>query len=156
MKIFTLMLAFLPTFALAETDIGDRLRAEYQTLRAFVSKLEPDFEVAGYLLGKSYGDHEILWHLEEDPNESEMIRILRDKGDKEQAFSISFHTGTHIVRDHHVIRRFVGPDMTGWRNDTADSSSGEYFGTQGTRRPSLDTRDREILRDWDIELFDEK
>ncbi len=122
-------------------------------MRALVEKLEPEFVVGGYLKGKKYGDHELLWKLAGEPGEAEVIRIFRDK-EGMKSFEITFHHNDHIVKGREVIRRFVGPGISGWRNDTIDSQTLEYLGSQGARRPMLDSRDREILKQWDIELFE--
>ncbi len=143
---------FFSWTATASTEIGQRVQGEFSRLRAVVSQLTPEFQVGGYLNGKSYGDHEILWALSEDPSRSEVIRIYREKGANEQPMVVSFHRSTLIAPGRTVIRRFVGPGLTGWRNDTVDVDSGEYLGSQGNESPLLDARDREILKKWDIEL----
>lgn len=148
-----LTVSFLSLPAHASGEIAARVHAEYSRLRALVSTLEPEFEVGGYLKGKSYGDHELLWHISEDPADSEVIRIFRDKAGHE-SFDVTFHRNQAIVPGRTVIRRFVGPNPTGWRNDTIDAETREYLGSQGTRRPRLDPREEEILRKWDIELFE--
>ncbi len=148
------ILSLSATAAPRQEEIPERLRSEYFRLRALVEKLEPDFEVAGYLKGKTYGDHELLWHIEPGMQDAEVIRIYREKGDREQAFDVTFHYSTAIVRERTVIRRFVGPTFTGWRNDTMDVETGEYLGSQGTSFPHLDARDKQILGQWDIQLFE--
>ncbi len=149
------LFAFTATFsspALGSEAISQRLQSEFHRLRELVVHLEPEFEVGGYLKGKSSGDHELLWRTSDTGTDSEVIRIYRDKGDKEQAFGVTFYRNDVIVKGRTVIRRFVGPAATGWRNDTIDAHSGEYLGSQGASEPALDTRDEEILRHWDIRL----
>lgn len=146
----------LPSLSLpahASERIAWRLHSEYARLRALVEKLEPEFEVGGYLKGRRYGDHELLWRLAVDEGDSEVIRIFRDKAGHE-SFDVTFHRNQAIVPGRTVIRRFVGPNPTGWRNDTIDAETREYLGSQGARRPRLDEREEEILRQWDIELFE--
>ena len=156
-----LTVAFFSLPAHASERIAGRLHSEYARLRALVEKLEPEFEVGGYLKGRRYGDHELLWRLAEEPGcssahlrcDAEVIRIFRDKAGHE-SFDVTFHRNQAIVPGRTVIRRFVGPNPTGWRNDTIDADSREYLGSQGARRPRLDRREEEILRQWDIELFE--
>jgi len=156
MKAFLLALVSLAatfsTPAFGSEAISQRLQSEFSRLRELVTRLEPEFEVGGYLKGKSYGDHELLWRTSDTGTDAEVIRIYRDKGDKEQAFDVTFHRNDVIVRGRTVIRRFVGPASTGWRNDTIDAHTGEYLGSQGASAPRLDARDEAILRQWDIRL----
>jgi hypothetical protein len=153
MKLLFLVFALFTASAHASPEISQELKSEFERLRSTVSKLTPEYEVGGYLAGKRYGDHELLWHLAKTPGDPEVIRIYRDKGDSEQALDITFHHSAMIVRDRTVIRRFVGPAMTGWRGDTMDAATGEYLGSQGATQPLLDPRDRQILEQWGIRLF---
>ncbi len=141
------------TELLADSGISARLANEYARLRARVEATVPDSLVGGYLKSKSFGDHQLLWKLAEEPGDTEVLRIFRPKGPGVPALDVTFHFSRYIVRDRTVIRRFVGPSTTGWRNDTVDVESGEYLGSQGATHPVLDLRDREILKTWDIELF---
>lgn len=146
MKFLILALALFTSVARAETDIGQEVRQQFDRMRAVVSKMKPEFAVGGYLNGKSFGDHEVLWHLE-PAGDAEVIRIYRKKKNG-QAFDITFHRNDAIVRGRTVIRRFVGPSPTGWRNDTVDADTGEYLGSQGQEEPLMDKRDREIFKRW--------
>lgn len=145
--------ALLSATAHASGSIGQRIDSEFQRLKALAGSLEPEFEVGGYLKGKRYGDHELLWHLAEEEGDAEVIRIYRDKPGHE-SFDVTFHRNQAIVPGRTVIRRFVGPNPTGWRNDTIDAGTLEYLGSQGTRRPRMDAAEEAILRKWDIELFE--
>lgn len=154
MKKFVVMLFLsLPFLASAGTarsdrsDFGAEILAQYARMKSVASKLKPEFDVGGYLNGKTYGDHELLWHLAEEPGEAEVIRIFREKPDG-QAFDITFHRNNAIVPGRTVIRRFVGPVKSGWRNDTVDANTGEYLGSQGQTEPEMDKRDQEIMRRW--------
>lgn len=141
-----LLLALLALTARADSDPAQEVQTQFQRLRAVVSKLKPEFEVGGYLNGKRYGDHELLWHLE-PAGDAEVIRIYREKKNG-PAFDITFHRNNAIVPGRTVIRRFYGPSPTGWRNDTVDADTGEYLGSQGQEEPRLDKRDREIMERW--------
>lgn len=146
-KIITILFFSAHGFSASQ---GANLREEYDRLKATASALAPDFLVGGYLKGKNYGDHVFLWHLAEEKGEAEMIRILRKKSQGEQSFDITFHHNEVIVRGRSVIRRFLGPVSTGWRNDTIDFESGEYLGSQGASNPKVDARDKEIMNSWGI------
>lgn len=146
--------AGVSTIALAsEEQISRTLQDEFHRLYDLAAKTEPEFEVGGFLNGKSYGDHELLWRLADEPGEYDVIRIFRDK-EGSNSFDVTFYRADHIVPGVTVLRRFVGPGISGWRNDTIDYKTGEYLGSQGARRPALDARDREILKKWKIELFE--
>lgn len=150
-------LAFFPALAPASSgpeQISAKLQSEFRDLRALVQKLEPEFMVGGYLFGKRYGDHELLWHLASDSQGTDTIRLYREKSGGRKEFAVAYLRSTQIVEGRTVIRRFVGPVVGDWRNDTIDANSGEYLGSQGVRTPELDARDREILRKWKIELFE--
>lgn len=148
MSVLLLALTLFVSPARAGQEIGPEIQAQFQRLHSFVSALEPEFTVGGYLKGKSYGDHELLWHLATEPGEAEVIRVYREKGPSEQAFDITFHRNRAIVPGRIVIRRFVGPESTGWRNDTVDEETGDYLGMQGEVNPAVDARDQAILRKW--------
>lgn len=153
MKVLLVLASLLSPFtALASSEIAARIRTEYKQLRALVASWEPEYVVGGYMNGKDFGDHEILWRLGEEEGDAEVIRIYRDKGEGKESFSVTFHFGDHMIDGHTIIRRFIGPSFRGWRNDSVDAVTGEYLGSQGIDRPALDRRDREILRKWKIKL----
>jgi len=134
-------------------EISHTIISEYARLRKIVADLQPDSEVAGYLKAKEYGDHKLLWRISDKKGDNELIRIYRDKGPKQQAFVVDYFFSDAIADGRRVTRRFVGPAETGWRNDTVDFDSGSYLGRQGSSNPFLDSRDLEILKNWEIRLF---
>lgn len=160
MKIFwrillaTFFAACAPSFAADSSPehISSRINEEFLRLRTFVEKLQPEFTVGGYLNGKNYGDHQLFWHLSQEKGGNEVIRIFRYKG-RNNDFDVSFHRSMEIMPGRTVIRRFVGPGSSGWRNDTIDAATGEYLGSEGPSLPRMDVRELEILKQWDIELF---
>lgn len=141
---------FLSVGVSAEPLKCEQLLTEYQRLHEYVQNTKAEFEVGGLFKGKQFGDYKLLWKLAQVKGESEVIRIYRDKGDKQQAFEVSYFRNDLIVPGKTVIRRFIGPAATGWRNDTIDAFDGRYLGHQGTENPYLDERDQEILSEWDI------
>jgi hypothetical protein len=146
--IFSLILGLMSSHAAPR---GQALIEEYGRLKTKVLKLKPEFEVGGLLKGKDYGDYKLLWRFAEQKGEHEVIRLLRSKADGHQDFEIAFHVSSEIVPGRLVIRRFVGPASSGWRADTVDAFSGEDLGTQGTETPFLDSRDVQILKDWELD-----
>lgn len=145
MKYF--ILALMLTAFTARAESGSEIRSQYFQLRKTVEGLKPEYDVGGYLSGKRFGDHEILWHLAEELGDAEVIRIYREKkGD--QAFNITFHRNNALVPGRRAIRRFVGPERSGWRNDTIDEDTEEYLGSQGEEEPRMDARDRAIMKRW--------
>jgi hypothetical protein len=153
------LLSFLSVFfialpAAASQEISQRIQEEFSRIYAVAEAAEAEYTVGGFMEGKSYGDHELLWRLGSENGGYDIIRIYRDKGDRQQSLGISYYRARHIVPGRTVIRRFVGPDISGWRNDTIDADTGEYLGSQGARQPSLDRRDRQILKKWGVRLFE--
>lgn len=154
-RIFSAVLTFLLTISTqAESLNGQQILNEYERIHQFVANAEPEFEVGGLLKGKQFGDYKLLWKIAKEKGDSEVIRIYRDKGQKEQAFEVSYFRNELIVPGKTVIRRFIGPASTGWRNDTVDFADGRYLGSQGTERPYLDQRDSEILAEWNIRFLE--
>ena len=137
---------------LAKEKFSHQIHEEFHQMYDFVLNLESEFKVGDVLYGKSYGDYEILWTLAQETGETDVIRIYREK-EGQQAFVVSYFRSPHILEGRTVIRRFIGPSLTGWRNDTIDAETNEYLGRQGQTQPALDQRDREILKAWGIKLF---
>lgn len=135
---------------------ASNVKSEYQTLRAHVAQLTPEFEVGGYLKGKAFGDYKLLWRLSSNTEDHEVIRIYRDKGRGQQALEVAYHRSSEIEPGRRVIRRFIGPAATGWRSDTIDADSGVDLGQQGPSKPYLDGRDLEILKEWGIAIGDDR
>jgi hypothetical protein len=92
-----------------------------------------------------------MWQLAREEGDSERIRLFREREDDDQTwFAITYHHSKYILEGTDVIRRFVGPEPSGWRNDTVDAKTGEFLQTQGAQRPLLTHREAEILADWNI------
>lgn len=148
--VLTLALALAASDRAAAADTFPNIRNEFSRLYEKVQKLRPESTVGGLLKSKSYGDHELLWHLDDEPGGYDVIRIYREKKDS-SAFEIAYFRGTHLIPGRNVIRRFYGPVGSGWRNDTVDAETGQYLGSQGAREPNMDARDRQIMRKWGAE-----
>lgn len=136
----------------AQTDV---IIEEFDRLKSFVKTLEPDYIVGGLANAKVVGDHEIIWNLAENESDYDFIHIYAEGKDSAKDFSVVYYRGTHIVENTNVVRRFVGPSLSGWRNDTVEYETGYYFGRQGAQFPILSDRDKEILSKWNITLIAE-
>jgi hypothetical protein len=153
-----LLLAFLFVFtgssvSQASASIGPDLLREFDAVYERVSQLEPDGLVGGYMNSKSFGDYEVIWRLAESSDGDDVIRIYHERtGNAEKSFVISYYRNNYLVEGRRVVRRFIGPPVTGWRNDTVDVESGEYYGRQGIGRPMLEPRDLEIMKEWGVNL----
>lgn len=132
-------------------EAGLQIRQEFDGLYQYVQNLEPEYEVGGMLKAKEYGDHKLLWDLADEPGETDVIRIYRSKGRGD--FNVTYHRTHQIIEGKIVIRRFVGPLISGWRNDTIDAHTNEYLGAQGVFAPDLDQRDTEIMEKWGVRLL---
>ncbi len=154
-KVFLIFLLMpLAVWATEPSIIASVLVKEFVLLKNKISTLEPEGKVGGLYNFKKFKGYTLLWKLEEDPSESEVIRIYREAKHKgEQAFSVTYHKNDIIVRGQMVLRRFYGPDANGWRNDTVDFDSGEYLGTQGAENPTISEDDKKIMKAWGLTSF---
>lgn len=123
---------------------------QYAKLREYVSKLEPDGMVGGWLYSKKVGKVEVLWRLAERPGDLEVIRVYLERPGEEPGFSLSYYRGRHMEEGRDVVRRIIGFLPQPWRADTADAETGEYIGLQGTALLELDAEELRVLRDWGV------
>ena len=149
---FTFLFVF-QVFAASNQEKADTILEEYHRLRSYVSELEPDRMIGNFHKVKEFKNHIIVWSLDDDTKYHEMIRIYKNKGAK--GFAITFHRSQTIIDDRLVVRRFIGPEPFGWRNDTVDLETEEYISAQGMRDPQLTEGDLKILKKWDITLFND-
>lgn len=149
---FVIFLLSFQSYSFDQTEKSDIILKEYIQLRSKVSQLNPDYKIGDFSNVKRYNNHILLWSLEDDLKYHEVIRIYRDKG-KYKGFAIAYHRSASIIDGRVVIRRFIGQEPFGWRNDTIDLDSAEYLGYQGLRKPVLDSIDQEITKEWGITLF---
>ena len=95
---------------------------------------------------------ELLWKLAKYEGDYDVIRIFSERKDGKD-FVVSYFRGDHLVEGRTVIRRFYGPVITGWRNDTVDVETDEYLGWQGVEEPRLNKKDENVLNLWNVELL---
>lgn len=154
-SIFIFCLALLANFSLSAQSDFDKskiLTAEWTRLYELVSQTEADYVVGGLYNAKEFDGVTLLWKV---GTEHEVIRLYAERVAPLKDFSVTYYKTPHIVKDTLVLRRFYGPDSTGWRNDTIDYESGEYIGSQGTRWPYLGNDDQEIMTNWDLTIFND-
>lgn len=153
MKTILLICLFVIGNAFAQNDrqLGETLREEWQEYRSMVDTLSADGDVGGYMLFKTYGDMVLLWRTSEGSLDNEVIRfyMMRSLG---TSFAVTYHKSNLIVPGKVVLRRFIGPEPTGWINHTIDYDSGEYLGSQGVT-PTLTSREKKMLNEWSITFF---
>lgn len=152
--LFSAIVTFMSfNVAVAFTDLekSQVVLQEYQTLRDMVVKMTPDYQVGGYYHAKEVGDSLLMWLLQSDPTAHEVIRIYRPRGDHSGLnFAITYHRSSEIVEGRIVVRRFIGTEPYGWRNDTVDLQTGEYLGAQGMTEPSMTKEERALLRSYGV------
>lgn len=153
MKRFILICLFLMGNALAQNDqqISETLKEEWQEYRLMVDSLKADGDVGGYMLFKTYGEMILLWRTSEGTEDNEVIRfyMMRSLG---VSFAVTYHKSNLIIPGKVVLRRFIGPEPTGWINHTIDYDSGEYLGSQGTH-PEITSREKKMMDEWGITVF---
>ncbi|EQC43731.1 hypothetical protein [Bacteriovorax sp. Seq25_V] len=149
MKKLIMLLALLPflTFGYSDPD-AKTLMEEYQRFRTLVSTMKPDHLVGGWYKAKEYDGMTLMWNLGDEITDREVIRFFRKKYDG-SIFAVTYHRSDYIVDGRIVLRRFVGPEPTGWVNHTIDYETGEELGSQGWW-PTLDKSDEAFLNEWKI------
>lgn len=133
------------------------IQSEFERLYDFVRDLKPDGAIGGFMKHKKIGEHTILWELnynvDGDGLGSDIIRLFNEHTDGTDSFAVSYYRTASIVPGRVVIRRFVGPSIVNWRNDTIDARTGEYLGTQGRQTPLMTADDRKMVQKWKIRLL---
>lgn len=148
MKHLLVLAALLLSHSVFANNISETLMKEWNTFRALVETLEADGDVGGYMDYKEYGETTLLWRISDDAQDNEVIRFFRTRPGQ-QSFAVTYHKSHHIVPGTVVLRRFIGPEPSGWINHTIDFVTGDYFGQQGYT-PLLTREEKELLEDWDI------
>lgn len=129
------------------------LKTEFHRLLDFVQVLPPDGQIGGFMNYKNIGTHTLLWDLGETSSDRTVIRIYSQHHDGTESFAVSYYRSRDIVPGRTVIRRFVGPIVTGWRNDTIDLETDKYLGTQGKAVPKMTDSDLKLLKMWKVTLL---
>ncbi len=152
MKRFLLILCLGLSQALAQTEVSQVLFQEWERFRTLVGTLEPEGQVGGVYNVRRYGRMELLWKVSADDRQNEVIRFFLDR-EGMGAFSVTYHKSRQIVPGRLVLRRFLGPEPTGWVGYTVDWETGAVLGRQGSSRPILNQDEEAMLREWGITLL---
>lgn len=147
--LFTLLVAaFLHLPSLASTP-AEILTEEFDRIQKWILTQTPDGNVGGLYDYVQMDGYLILFSQEFD-KDHDTIRFFLNREAPEKDFAITYHYTRHIVRGRTVIRRFIGPEPTGWRNDTIDVNTGEYLGAQGARKLRLKPDEQRIIDHWGL------
>lgn len=143
------LVAVNPVFASQEAET---LLAEFDQLREHVLSQEADGVVGGYMNYIQKDGYKILFKPEFD-TDHDVIRIFMNREFPEKDFAITYILSDHLYDGRRVLRRFIGPEPTGWRNHSVDVVTLEYLGSQGNSALQLKEEEAEILRTLGISLL---
>lgn len=143
---------FFSIQSFAASYTGQTISTEYTTLKSWIEQTNPDGEVGGLYPYIQMDGYKVLYSENFD-GEHETIRIFLAGIEEQKDFSVTYIKSQHIQKGKTVLRRFVGPEPTGWRMDEIDADTLEYLGRQGTKKPRLTPKAKEILEELGITLF---
>ena len=151
--VFLLMTFSVQVFS-EESQESKTLISEYNKIVKIIKKSKSDGTIDGFTEYKIVGDGiDLIWTFGETQENPTMIRIYKKKDKNEKSFSVSYYRNSSIIKGTTVIRRFIGSNATGWRNDTVDLSDNQYMGSQGSLSLRLSPKDEGILEVWGITQF---
>lgn len=130
------------------------LKNEFDRFYALVTTLKADGKIGDFMKYKKVGAFTVLWDLGTEKSDYDLIRLYNEHKDGTDSFAVSYYRSQSIVPERTVIRRFVGPGIKDWRNDTMDVDTGEYLGMQGIFNPEMNDEDRTLVKEFNVELFD--
>lgn len=130
------------------------LQNEYNRFYAYVKTLKPDGKIGDFMKYKKVGAYTVLWDLGVEKSDYDLIRLYNEHTDGTDSFAVSYYRSQNIVPGRTVIRRFYGPGIKDWRNDTMDAETGEYLGMQGIHNPEMTEEDLALIKQFKVELFD--
>jgi hypothetical protein len=129
------------------------IKTEFDRLYAYVRTLQPDGKIGETAKYKKVGSYLVIWELDYNVDEDDIIRLFNEHIGGTESFDVSYYQSKSIVPERTVLRRFVGPTVIGWRNDTLDLKTGEYLGMQGRDVPIMNASDRKMLQRFKVQLF---
>ena len=130
------------------------LQNEFTRFYAYVKTLKADGKIGDFMNYKKVGSFTVLWDLGTEKSDYDLIRLYNEHTDGTDSFAVSYYRSQNIVPGRTVIRRFHGPGIKDWRNDTMDVESGEYLGMQGIFNPEMTDQDSALVKEFNVELFD--
>jgi hypothetical protein len=143
-------------FGEGQVSITDQLLNEYSSLERLTASLTPDGLVGGYLYYKNFGDHLLIWDadtFEEDGHHMIRVFVPKDEATGQAAFSISYYRSNYLLQGQTTLRRFIGPEDSGWRADTISLSEVKYLGYQGNQKPTFNALETDLLLFYGIQTF---
>jgi hypothetical protein len=149
-KLLLLFILFL-NHSFASEQMAQTLIREWNQLANYVQELKPDGSIDGYTMFREFADVTLLWETSEVFQGRERIRFYQERNNG-SSFAVTYHRSGIIIPERMVLRRFIGPEPTGWINHTVDLATGEYLGSQG-QLPKLSTREKKLLKEWGISHF---
>ncbi|MEO0335678.1 MAG: hypothetical protein AAF202_04765 [Pseudomonadota bacterium] len=152
MKFLMTVLAFVFCFSAVASPEAEQLVKEFNSLKQWALEQEMDGVVGG-LYPYVQQDGYIVMFSKEFDGEHDVIRFFLGRSAPQKDFAVSYYWSRYMFEGRRVLRRFVGPEPTGWRNDTVDVDTFEYLGRQGRSELSLSDEELEILEAWGIELL---
>ena len=151
-KMFLVFVLLMSSAFADDAKISQTLMEEWNRFRTLVDTLKADGDIAEYMLYKKYGDMDLLWRTSDDENDNQTIRFFMKKRNGD-VFAVTYHLSVNVIVDgRRVIRRFIGPEPSGWINHTIDYDTKEYYGQQGWK-PFLSAKEKKLLKDWGITFF---
>lgn len=134
----------------AEPSHSEILLQEWSSLRKMVGELVPDGEIGGYYSTKSFDGVTLMWRTRGEKGD-EVIRLFFDKKLEDgRYFHVTYYKNDYIVEGRTVLRRFLGLEPSGWGNHTIDFETGDYLGSQGNTKPTINEEQQKILDEWNI------
>ena len=150
--VFLLMAFSLQVFS-EENQESKILISEYNKIVQIIKKSKSDGTIDGFREYKIVGDGvKLIWFFGETNENPTMIRIYKKKSETENYFSLSYYRNSSIIKGTTVIRRSIGSNATGWKNDTVDLSDNQYMGHPRASLPMLSPKDEGILNVWGVTL----
>jgi hypothetical protein len=131
---------------------AEQLLLEYSSLKQWTSEVQSDGVIGGLYQFVQMDGYKIMFSQEFD-GDHDVIRFFMAREAPRKDFAITYFWSRYIKQDRVVLRRFVGHEPSGWRNDTIDVETLEYLGRQGRRDLRLPEDEESILEQWGIELL---
>ena len=154
-KLMTVLAVFLAyNLAWANQNVSQTLMNEWNQLNDHIENISKDGSIGGYMDYKSYGDVTLLWRTGEMSTYGDEVIRLYKENNQGRSFVVSYYKSHNIIEGKVVLRRFIGPEPSGWIHHTIDYNNGDYLQRQG-RTPYLSTSEKQMLNTWGITLLTE-
>jgi hypothetical protein len=149
--ILSFSIIFISLFSQAQSK-SEILLEEFDRIQNFIEQQEADGVVGGlypFIQQEGY----ILMSSQEFGTKHDLIRFFMNREGLQKDFAVTYIRSHYLLEGREVLKRFVGYEPTGWRNDTIDVKTGEDLGFQGVESLLLDEEAQSLLQAWDIQLF---